>query len=71
MLTVVGPAGDRGGLALRGVFVGDDEECFKLASKLSLEVNFNLVPRPIEKVYIPAWSRHEPFTLANHIEFII
>lgn len=50
MLTVVGPAGNSGGLALRGLFVGDDEECFQAAAKLSLEVNFTLVPRPIEKV---------------------
>lgn len=49
VLTVIGPTGN-GGLALRGLFIGDDEECFKAASKLSLEVNFTLVPRPIQKV---------------------
>ena len=50
MLTVIGPAGGSGSLALRGLFIGDDEECFKAAAKLSLEVNFTLVPRPIQKV---------------------
>lgn len=50
VLTVIGPTGNGSGLALRGLFVGDDEECFKAASKLSLEVNFTLVPRPIQKV---------------------
>lgn len=50
VLTVIGPTGNGGGLALRGLFIGDDEECFKAASKLSLEVNFTLVPRPIQKV---------------------
>lgn len=37
---------------LRGLFIGDDEECFKAAAKLSLEVNFTLVPRPIDKVRV-------------------
>lgn len=50
ILTVIGPAGSSGGLALRGLFIGDDEECFNAAAKLSLEVNFTLVPRPIQKV---------------------
>ena len=47
---MIGPAGSSGGLALRGLFIGDDEECFNAAAKLSLEVNFTLVPRPIQKV---------------------
>ncbi|CAN0359741.1 unnamed protein product, partial [Hapterophycus canaliculatus] len=47
-----GPAGSGGGLALRGLFIGDDEECFKSAAKLSLEVNFTLVPRPIQKAVV-------------------
>lgn len=48
---MIGPAGN-GGLALRGLYIGDDEECFKAAAKLSLEVNFTLVPRPIQKVWM-------------------
>eukprot|EP00904_Undaria_pinnatifida_P003483 jgi/Undpi1/13135/HiC_scaffold_8.g02797.m1 len=52
VLTVIGPAGNGGGLALRGLFIGDDEECFKAASKLSIEVNFTLVPRPIQKAVV-------------------
>lgn len=50
VLTVVGPVGNSGGLALRGLFVGDDEECFKAAAELSLQVNFTIVPTPIDKV---------------------
>lgn len=53
ILTVIGPAGNSGGLALRGLFIGDDEECFNAAAKLSLDVNFTLVPRPIQKVSPP------------------
>ncbi|CAM9236112.1 unnamed protein product [Ectocarpus sp. 12 AP-2014] len=52
VLTVIGPAGNSGGLALRGLFIGDDEECFNAAAKLSLEVNFTLVPRPIQKAVV-------------------
>ncbi|CAN0349873.1 unnamed protein product, partial [Ectocarpus sp. 8 AP-2014] len=52
ILTVIGPAGNSGGLALRGLFIGDDEECFNAAAKLSLEVNFTLVPRPIQKAVV-------------------
>lgn len=52
ILTVVGPSDNTGGLALRGLFVGDDEECFKAAVKLSLEVNLTVVPQPIEKVQL-------------------
>ena len=50
VLTVVGPVENSGRLALRGVFIGDDEECFKAAAALSIEVNFTLVPRPLDKV---------------------
>lgn len=57
VLTVVGPAApgeaaDHGGLVTRGVFVGDGTECFQLACKLSLEVNFKLVDRQFRKVVV-------------------
>lgn len=63
MLTVIGPVGSSGSLALRGLFIGDDEECFKAAAKLSLEVNFTLVPRPIQKVRKLALSIDPCFVL--------
>jgi nickel-dependent lactate racemase len=47
-LTVVSPAPD-GGLATRGLFVGDDVRCFELACELSLRVNLTLLDRPIRK----------------------
>jgi nickel-dependent lactate racemase len=50
-LTVVGPRQD-GGLAVRGLFVGDDAECFHLASDLSLEVNFEMLEEPIRKAVV-------------------
>lgn len=44
------------GAAVRGLFVGDDIECFQRAAELSLKVNFTMLERPIRKavVYLPA-----------------
>lgn len=39
-------------LALRGLFAGDDAECFYRASELSLEVNFEMLDRPIRKAVV-------------------
>jgi len=49
ILTVIGPRDD-GSLAVRGLFVGDDAECFERAAALSVEVNFTVLdeaPRPV------------------------
>jgi len=50
-LTVVG-RGEDGQLKTRGLFVGDDEECFRKASELSLQVNFEMLEEPLEKVVV-------------------
>jgi nickel-dependent lactate racemase len=36
----------------RGLFVGDDVECFDLAAELSLQVNFQLLDEPLKKVVV-------------------
>jgi nickel-dependent lactate racemase len=51
VLTVVGPDG-RGGLALRGLFIGSGRECFERAAALALEVNFTMLDAPLEKVVV-------------------
>ena len=51
VLTVVGRGKD-GGLAVRGLFIGDDIECFQLAAELSLKVNFEIVDQPIRKAVV-------------------
>ena len=51
VLTVVGRGRD-GGLAVRGLFIGDDIECFQLAAALSLKVNFEIVDEPIRKAVV-------------------
>ncbi|MCD6360852.1 MAG: DUF2088 domain-containing protein, partial [Armatimonadetes bacterium] len=49
--TVVGTNGD-GKLAVRGLFIGDDAECFERASELSLQVNFEMLDRELSKVVV-------------------
>jgi nickel-dependent lactate racemase len=49
--TVVG-RGDDGQLHVRGLFIGDDEECFTRAAELSLQVNFEMLDAPLEKVVV-------------------
>jgi len=51
VLTVVARKAD-GGLAVRGLFIGDDSECFHLASDLSLKVNFEILDEPIRKAVV-------------------
>lgn len=51
VLTVVGRA-PKGGLVVRGLYIGDDEECFLKAAGLSLEVNFHMLPHPLRKVVV-------------------
>ena len=51
VLTVVGRAAD-GALAVRGLFIGDDVECFRRATELSLKVNFEILDAPIQKAVV-------------------
>ena len=41
---------EQGNLAVRGLFVGDDNQCFARAAELSLQVNFEMFDEPIAKV---------------------
>ncbi len=51
VLTVV-DKDDKGNLAVKGLYAGDDIECFNLAAKLSLEVNFVMLDKPLKKVVV-------------------
>jgi hypothetical protein len=51
VLTVVGRNED-GQLSVKGLFVGDDDECFQRASQLSLKVNVFLLGSEIEKAIV-------------------
>ncbi len=49
--TVIGKD-DNGNLVMRGLFIGDDSECFELAAKLALQVNFEMLDEPLKKVVV-------------------
>ena len=49
--TVVGRKDD-GGLAVRGLYIGDDQECFLRAAELSVQVNFEHLDKPIRKAVV-------------------
>ncbi|MDR2042009.1 MAG: lactate racemase domain-containing protein [Tannerella sp.] len=48
--TVVSQGDD--GLQMRGLFIGDDFECFEKAARLSIEVNFRMLDREMKKVVV-------------------
>jgi nickel-dependent lactate racemase len=49
--TVIG-ANQAGKLVVRGLFVGDDLECFRLAAELSVQANITLLDKPIRKAVV-------------------
>jgi len=51
VLTVVG-TNDAGQLVTRGLFIGDDHECFERAAELSVDVNFEVLDEPMHKVVV-------------------
>ena len=57
--TVLAKDPDTGNMALKGLFIGDDFECFRLASELSLETNFIMVEKPLRKCIV--WLDPEEF----------
>jgi nickel-dependent lactate racemase len=51
ILTVVGPDADQA-LKVRGLYIGDDTECFEMAAALSIKVNFQMLEKPLQKVVV-------------------
>lgn len=51
VLTVIGRSVDER-LVLRGLFIGDDAECFHRAAALSVRVNFETLEGPIQKAVV-------------------
>ncbi|MDP4193658.1 MAG: lactate racemase domain-containing protein [Bacteroidota bacterium] len=52
VLTVVGKDEHSGRLAVKGLFIGDDYDTFRMAAELSLKVNFQMLERPLKKVVV-------------------
>jgi nickel-dependent lactate racemase len=50
-LTVIGPRDD-GSLAVRGLYIGSDVECFEEAARLSVQVNFTLLDEAPQKMVV-------------------
>ena len=51
ILTVIGKD-ENGSLVIKGLYIGDNYECFKLAADLSLKVNFIMLDNPLKKVVV-------------------
>jgi nickel-dependent lactate racemase len=51
ILSVVGK-NDHGELCIRGIFVGDELECFRRAAALSLAVNIRILDLPLKKIVV-------------------
>ncbi len=51
VLTVIGRTA-HGNQVVRGLYIGDDAECFYRAAELSLQVNFEILERPIAKAVV-------------------
>lgn len=51
VLTVMGK-NENNELVMRGLYIGDDYECFNLAASLSLKVNFNMLDEPLKKIVV-------------------
>lgn len=51
ILTVIG-RDETGSLVIRGLYIGDDEVVFTLASDLSVKVNFSILDKPLDKVIV-------------------
>ncbi|MCK9279520.1 MAG: lactate racemase domain-containing protein [Melioribacteraceae bacterium] len=51
MQTVIGKD-ESGKLVMRGLYIGDDYECFRLAAELSQKVNFQMLDKPLKKVVV-------------------
>jgi nickel-dependent lactate racemase len=51
VLTVIGRSSD-GRLVARGLFIGDNIDCFQRAANLSLQVNFEVLESPIRKALV-------------------
>ncbi len=51
VLTLVGK-NEQNKLVMKGLYIGDDYECFKLAADLSLRVNFEMLDAPLKKVVV-------------------
>ena len=65
ILTVMGSDDETGEVVMRGLFIGNDVECYDMACDLSLKVNFNLLDRPPQRVVVYLNEEYRSTWLGN------
>ena len=65
ILTVMGSDDETGEVVMRGLFIGNDVECYDMACDLSLRVNFNLLDRPPRRVVVYLNEEYRSTWLGN------
>jgi len=51
-ILTVAQANDEGDIRVRGLFIGDDRNCYEQAAELSMKVNFTMVEKPIDRCVV-------------------
>lgn len=52
ILTVMGPNSETGALEMKGLYIGNDIECYTKACQLSLQVNFTMLEKAPSKIVV-------------------
>ncbi|KAL9186897.1 hypothetical protein ACHAXT_010617 [Thalassiosira profunda] len=65
ILTVMGSNETTGEVEMKGLYIGNDIECYDLACELSLKVNFNLLERAPKKVVVYLNEEYHSTWLGN------
>jgi hypothetical protein len=65
ILTVMGTNDETGEIVMRGLYIGNDVECYDLACDLSLRVNFNLLDRAPKRVVVYLNEEYRSTWLGN------
>jgi len=52
ILTVIGTDADTGKRVIRGLYMGNDVQCYSAACDLSLKVNFTLLDKPVQRMVV-------------------
>lgn len=65
ILTVMGTNDITGKVEMKGLYIGNDVQCYDMACNLSLKVNFNLLDRPPKKMVVYLNEEYQSTWLGN------
>ena len=65
ILTVMGTNEVTGDVEMKGLYIGNDIQCYDMACELSLKVNFNLLPRSPKKMVVYLNEEYHSTWLGN------